>query len=42
MLSFFRDLFYKAFARNRIKLLGGTQQCRIPSKKVLKRFKGLE
>ncbi|QDG34820.1 DUF393 domain-containing protein [Alteromonas mediterranea] len=40
--SSLRDLFYKTFARNRIKLFGGTQHCQIPSKKVLKRFRGLE
>lgn len=34
-----RDFFYKTFARNRIKLFGGTQQCQIPDKKVLERFR---
>ncbi|TPV59852.1 DUF393 domain-containing protein [Aestuariibacter sp. GS-14] len=36
-----RDVFYKLFARNRIRLFGGTSQCQIPSKRILSRFRGL-
>lgn len=39
--SSFRDFFYKVFARNRIKLFGGTKHCQIPDEKVLSRFRGL-
>lgn len=39
--SSFRDFFYRIFARNRIKLFGGTKHCQIPDKKVLGRFRGL-
>ncbi|MFT2089560.1 thiol-disulfide oxidoreductase DCC family protein [Paraglaciecola sp. 2405UD69-4] len=36
----FRDFFYKLFARNRIRIFGGTKQCQIPNKQILKRFRG--
>ncbi|MFS1703365.1 hypothetical protein [Alteromonas sp. AMM-1] len=36
-----RDVFYKLFARNRIRLFGGTSQCQIPNKRILSRFRGL-
>ena len=39
--STFRDVFYKLFARNRIRLFGGTTQCQIPDKHLLSRFRGL-
>ena len=39
--SGFRDVFYKLFARNRIRLFGGTTQCQIPDKHLLSRFRGL-
>lgn len=39
--SGFRDVFYKLFARNRIRLFGGTNQCQIPDKHLLSRFRGL-
>ena len=39
--STFRDVFYKLFARNRIRLFGGTNQCQIPNKHLLSRFRGL-
>ena len=39
--SGFRDVFYKLFARNRLRLFGGTNQCQIPDKHLLSRFRGL-
>lgn len=39
--SGFRDVFYKLFARNRIRLFGGTNQCQIPDKQLLSRFRGI-
>ncbi len=39
--STFRDVFYKLFARNRIRLFGGTNQCQIPDKQLLSRFRGI-
>ena len=39
--SGFRDVFYKLFARNRIRLFGGTNQCQIPDKHLLSRYRGL-
>ena len=39
--SSFRDYFYKVFARNRIKLFGGSMLCQIPDKHVLRRFRGI-
>ena len=39
--SGFRDVFYKLFARNRIRLFGGTNQCQIPDKHLLSRFRGI-
>ena len=39
--SGFRDVFYKLFARNRIRLFGGTNNCQMPDKHLLSRFRGL-
>jgi predicted DCC family thiol-disulfide oxidoreductase YuxK len=37
----FRDVIYRAFARNRIRIFGGSTQCQIPDKNTLRRFRGL-
>ena len=36
-----RDPVYMLFARNRIRLFGGTKVCQLPPQDMLKRFKGL-
>lgn len=36
-----RDFLYKTFARNRLRLFGGTTICQIPKSNVLTRFRGI-